>query len=92
MKYRVAKSPLDLCFEEKEKPDNLGCPYIEFDSKEQYEMMSMKSDSYKLLHAKLDTLFEYFEQIWSLSETYRHLIITDGKIDRAYRMNNEEEE
>ena len=44
MKYRVAKSPLDLCFEEKEKPDNFDCPYIEFDSKEQYEIMSMKSD------------------------------------------------
>jgi len=82
MKYRVAKMA-PLCYVE-ERTTDFDCPYIEFDSKEQFEHMAMSSNSYKMLQAKYDFLFDCFTKLMSITELAKQAILTDGRIERSF--------
>ena len=90
MKYRVAKG-LPMSYME-ELGQDFGCPYIEFDSKEQFEHISMTSNSYKMLQAKYDFLFDYFTKLMSITDLAKQAILTDGKIEQRFKDNDDEEE
>lgn len=90
MKYRVAKV-IPMSYVE-ERPNHYDCPYIEFDSKEQFESMSMSSNSYKMLQAKYDFLFDCFVRLMSITDLAKQAILTDGKIEKRFQDIGEEEE
>lgn len=90
MKYRVAKG-IPMTYME-ERTNDYDCPFIEFDSKEQFESVSMSSSSYKMLQAKYDFLFDCFTKLTSITELAKQAILTDGKIEQRFQDINEEEE
>lgn len=90
MKYRVAKG-IPLSYAE-ERTSDYDCPFIEFDSKEQFEHISMSSNSYKVLQAKYDFLFDCFTKLMSITELAKQAILTDGKIEQRFQDIDEEGE
>ncbi len=72
MTYKVAK-PL-LHPELRESPYIEPLPYIEFDSKEQFEEMSTHSRAYLKLQAKAIFLEDVFLKMSSIIDTARHTL------------------
>lgn len=74
-----------------QRTTDFDIPFIEFDSKEQFEHISMTSNSYKMLQAKYDFLFDCFAKLMSITELAKQAILTDGKIEQRFEDNDEDE-
>lgn len=88
-KYRVAKTP-PFTYQEARQQD-YELPYIEFDSKEQYEHISMTSNAYKMLQAKYDFLFDCLVKMMETVELCKTALLTDGRIKQRFKDEEEEE-